>query len=180
MKNPAVKYGLIAGFIGVLLSTLTYAMGVAYMANLWTGLLILVIIIVMYVILSIRIRKDAGGFITFKDAFIRIFIMCLIAGVIGAIYNIILNTLIDPELPQKLQVVIIEKTTSMMEKFGAPQEEIDKAIDKLQNEAANKFTVLSQLKGLAIMTIVSAIFALILAAIVKKNPPIVDEPKPNA
>lgn len=61
MKDPGIKYGLIAGFIGILLQAFTYLMGVQFMATWWVGILILVAIITMYVILSLRIRKIWGA-----------------------------------------------------------------------------------------------------------------------
>jgi hypothetical protein len=174
MQNPAVKYGLIAGFIGILLQTFMYLMGVQFMATWWVGISVLVLIVVMYVILSLRIRKDNGGFITFKEAFGRVFLMCLIAATCSTLFSLLLYHVIDPELPQKMQDAIMDKTLAMMERMGAPQEKIDEISEKLK-ESGNNFSVAGQIKSYIFAIIFGAIFALIMGAIIKKERPVFEE-----
>ncbi|MBI2271222.1 MAG: DUF4199 domain-containing protein [Bacteroidetes bacterium] len=178
MKDPGIKYGLIAGFIGILLQAFTYLMGVQFMATWWVGILILVAIITMYVILSLRIRKDMGGYITFKDAFIKTFVMCIIAGTISTLFGLLLYHVIDPELPDKLQNAIMEKTMTMMENMGAPQEKIDEVAEQLQ-EAGNNFSVGAQIKNYFVGILFGAIFALIMGAIIKKARPVFEDTPTN-
>lgn len=179
MQNPAIKYGLIGGFISILLQAIFYLMGVELMATWWVGILILIAIITLYVVLSLRIRKDNGGFITFKEAFVRTLIMCFIAGTISTLFGLLLYHVIDPELPEKLQNAILEKTTSMMERMGAPQEKIDEVVEKM-NEAGNSFSVKGQIMSYFKGIIFGLIFALIMAAIMKKARPVFEETPNNS
>ena len=63
----------------------------------------------------------------------------------------------------------------MMNNFGAPQDQIDKAIDDTRERMANQYTLIGQFKGYGFIIIVSAILALITGLIVRKSEPVFDK-----
>ena len=81
---------------------------------------------------------------------------------------------IDPEFGQAFADVTIEKTIAMMEGFGAPEVAIEEALTNMEVEFESQSSFLgnlwSMLKGVGFM----AVIGLIVAAIVKKNPPVFD------
>jgi hypothetical protein len=173
MQNPSVKYGLLAGFIGIILQTFTYSMGGGFMATWWVGLLILLVLLITYIVLSLRIRKEQEGFITFKEAFVKIFLMCLLAGVLSTLFGMLLFHVIDSAFPQKFQEALVEKTSTMMENMGAPQEKIDEVIEKMKT--TDNFSIASQVKSFFYGVAFYAVFALIMAASIKKVRPFMDD-----
>ena len=56
-----------------------------------------------------------------------------------------------------------------MERFGAPQTEIDKTIDVMSED--NSLSVINQLKGIAYQLLFYAVIGLIVAAFMKKKNP---------
>ncbi len=172
----SVKYGLIVGFIGIILTTMSYALGAGFMATWWVGILTLIALIVMYVILSLRIRKDEGGYISFKDAFVKIFLMCLLAGMLNSLFTMLLFNVIDPGFSQKMQDALVEKTEAMMERMGAPSEKTEEVIEKMK-ESGNNYSVKSLAKAYLFASLFYAVFSLITAASIKKNKPLFEEPQ---
>jgi hypothetical protein len=63
----------------------------------------------------------------------------------------------------------MEKSQQMMEKFGAPQDAIDKAMKDMTFDGLFSFKKMFQ--GFMIFCIINFIIALIIAAIMKKNKP---------
>ncbi|MCC6690025.1 MAG: DUF4199 domain-containing protein [Bacteroidia bacterium] len=178
MQNPVIKYGLIAGIISILLQAVLYIMGVQFMATWWVGIIMILFIIVLYVVIAIRLRKDMGGFITFKQAFTKILLIWIIGGALNLVFSLLLYHVIDPELPQKMQDAITEKTISFMERMGTPQEKIDEVTEEMQ-ESGNKFTALSLITNYLWGILIGAILALILGASIKKNPSPFDQTQNN-
>ena len=174
MKNPAVKYGLILGVISIFVQWLMYAAGDDVMATWWVGMLWLVAVMVIVIILGQKIRKEKGGYWSFKDAFLTLFIICTISGVMGVINQLLLFGVIDTELPARLKDVVIQKTITMMENMNAPQDKVDEVIEQMQKDdspyAPSK--ILKSSMGLFVM---GTIFSLIVAAIIKKAPPLMSE-----
>ncbi len=173
MKNPSLKYGLLAGFIGILLQTFTYSMGVGFMATWWVGILILLALLCTYIVLSLRIRKEQEGFITFKEAFVKIFLMCLVAGILSTLFGMLLFHVIDSGFPKKFQEALVEKTSTMMENMGAPTEKIDEVTEKMKT--TDNFSVVSQVKSFFYGVLFYAVFALIMAASIKKIRPFMED-----
>jgi len=60
-----------------------------------------------------------------------------------------------------------------MERFGAPEEQIDEVLEQLKNQ--NQFGLATQARGFMSNSIIGAILGLIVAALVKKNPPLFKE-----
>jgi hypothetical protein len=140
------------------------------MISIYTVVFMLVANITLYLYFGIHYRTLNGGFLPFKEAFALIFFISVISTIINGLFYILLTHVINPELPQTLQEAIVQKTIGWMQRFGAPQDKIDEAIAKMQSEPG-KFTVIDQLRQIVLNFIGSALLALILGAIIKKNPP---------
>jgi len=169
----SVKNALIIALITVVISLCFYFVDPLLMyTNFWVGMFSFVIFIVLLVVVGKSIRKAVGGYWTFGEAFKSFLTMALILTITTTLYNVILMKVIDPELPAKAAVAIEESQRQMMEKLGLSTEEIDTALEKAGGmeerlQITFKNVVTSFGVGLAIYGVIS----LILAAILKKNPP---------
>ena len=169
LKSHVIKYGLILGAIGIIITFLIYIVDITLMTQWWLGLLMLAINIGIIVYAGIDLRKNNGGYLSFKNAFLSTFLIFLVAGIIGTLVNLLMFYVIDPELPGRLTDATVETTASMMQKFGASQEQIDLEIEKVKQR--EPYSAKSTLMGFGIGIIIYAILALIIGAIIKRKRP---------
>ena len=169
VKSTALNYGLYLGGFFALASVIVYAVNLDLFTEWWLGILFFVVAIVFGVLASLKARKLLGGFISFKDAFVSYFITLALGTLIGTIVGIVIFTFIDPEAAEYLNEQILVLTKQTMERFGAPQEAIVEAIEKAREK--DNFSVGAQLQSWVIRLIFYIIFGLIIALIVKKKDP---------
>ncbi len=161
----ALRYGGILAAIGIVLGLVMYLSGImdpetgnqAVSGGL--GCLSSVITIVFFV-LAIKKHRDSdlGGAISFGRAFGVGMATALVYGAISAVWGIIFNNLIAPDL--------MEKTRDMMMSQAQPgQEEIMETIANIMTNP-----IIGPLATLAGTLVMGAVFSLIIAAIMKKDP----------
>ncbi|RZL61520.1 MAG: DUF4199 domain-containing protein [Pedobacter sp.] len=171
----SLKYGFILAAVSIVISlTLYFINPVMLYTNFALPLIILVIFIALLVFSGITIRKEIGGYWTFGEAFKSFLIIALILAITSVLYNVVLMTLIDPDLPAKAAAAIEESQRSMMEKFGMASEQIDEAMAKagnMQEKLAPTFK--NSFTSFGVSVAMYAVLGLILAAILKKKPPVV-------
>lgn len=174
MQNPiyneAGKAGLIMGLVTIVITTLVYAIDYTMMANFSYGFGIMALLLAMIIYFYVNWRKERGGYVSFKEAFMFGLLTMIMSGVINLMYTSVLYGVIDPELPNKLFDAVVESTVRMMESFGLPDSEIDKAIEQLEDKP-DQFSVMAMIKNFPIQIMVYAGISLILAAIFKKERP---------
>ncbi|MBC9929575.1 DUF4199 domain-containing protein [Chitinophaga qingshengii] len=164
-SNPGVKWGIIAGVVLILLNVLSWIGGTSMMFSFWNGIFQLALIIVFAVLAGKESKKQAGGYIGFKDLLKPLFTTFIIGTLLMAVFQFIQFKFIDPKLADALRDHTLSTTESLLRRFGAPQEEIDKQLDSI---SATDFGVtpakslMNYLKGLIFYFAVSAIIALIL------------------
>ena len=169
----ALKWGLILGMTDIMIPLLAYIIDKSLMVNTWVSISTFVINVILLIFSITTKRKELGGLISFNEAFIICFIVFLGSAIMQNIFNYVLYNLIDPGLSEFIKQRAIEATSSMMEKFGADQDGIDKALEKLQNEDFSQ-TPARVGKQFFFMMIYGAILSSILAAIFKRNPRVTD------
>ena len=175
--KPAITSGVYLGLIGILISVIIWAGGLMESMGIWGSALIgifnfvITFLLIFFFSKSYR-NKFRGGFISFKDIFIYSLIMVIASVVIGAIYNLVFFTLIDPGYTERLMGVMQQKTITYMERVGAPESQINKTMEKFSEVPS---TAKSIINGLVGGLIIGAILALISSAFVKKNPDIESE-----
>lgn len=172
MQSNAIKHGLILGAITIVMTLAVYAIDYSLMVSLKFALLSFLIFLGYGIYAGISFRKEIGGFLSFKDAFLHGFILFALSALISTIFSILLYTVIDPELGQKLTDVSVQNAEEMMKGFGMQEgEAFDEAMEKARTDAAGRFTVGGLALGYVWALIGCAVFALITGAIVKKKKP---------
>jgi len=168
IKKNAVSYGIVLGVISIVITTLIYALNIELFGSWWLGLVILAINLVIYCILLSKTKKQLNNDYSFKQAFTTFFIAMLIGASISTLYNLVLFNFVDPAAKETIQEISVKSTVSMMERFGAPESEIEKAIEKVRE--TDNFSIGNLLMGLGVTLVIGSIFGLILAAIFKSKP----------
>lgn len=171
LKGFVIKYGILIAVINIIFGLLLYIIDVALMVSIWTGILVLALNLGLVVYAGIQWRKENGGYLTFKSAFMATFLVLVVSGLIGVAFRILLFNVIDPALPEMLTDHSIEQAQAIMERFGTPEDQMDEALEKARTDAAAGFTAGGMLKGYLWSLLFFAVAALIIGAIIKKKKP---------
>ncbi len=177
----ALRYGIIGALMTAVYGVLTYIFyrslfssffiqmifGLAYFAS--------IIFIVVWGVIS---HKREQGSVKFPDAFIAGMIIYTLTIVSSNFVSYIIPHYIDTDYPQQLYELVKRSTADSMEKFGAPDEEIEKALDRIKMDQFNP-DLLSTLKGLGISIAVGAVLCLIVAAFASRRDPVKSELQTN-
>lgn len=172
MNQKSITIGIYGGLALVIFTLLIYLAGVETMANWWVGLMVFPVMIAFLVWAGKASRTLAGGYISLKDAFLAVFTAGVVMSLVSLVFNMLLYGVIDPDLGERLAEAVIVKTESMLEGFGVPDSDIDKTISQMEEDLPAQFSLLGQLKSVLSGLVMQAIIAIIIAAIIKKNPPV--------
>ncbi len=170
LNSYVIKYSIIIALISIIINTLVYIIDETMMIKWWFGLISIAITFGLLIYFGISIRNETGGYMSFKTAFITIFLIVFFSTIISIGYSLVLHNLIDPDLKNRLSEAMIEQTTQMMERFGVPEDQMDEALEKVKQQ--DNFSTLAMLKSGGIVSIViGLLFGLIVGAIIKKKVP---------
>lgn len=172
LQQNAIKHALILSGISIVLTLIYYVVDYTLLATIKIGLLSLVIFLGYGIYAGIAYRKEIGGFLSFKHAFIHGFLVFAVSALISTVFSMLLYTIIDPELGQKLTDVSVQNAEEMMRGFGMPEDQLDEALEKARTDAVDRYTVGGLALSYVWALIGCAVFALISGAIVKKKPPV--------
>ncbi|MFC7523441.1 DUF4199 domain-containing protein [Parapedobacter sp. GCM10030251] len=132
-----------------------------------------VVLLIITLLFCIRLRKSVGGYWTFKQALIGIFVMLFIAWAISSAVSLLFEQFVEPGIQERLLMNVQNNTIVFMENQGMADDQIDKAteqLDKAIEDAAN-MTWGQRLKSYAIMIIITFVVAMIFATIFKRSKP---------
>lgn len=169
MNKKAIIYGVAAGLVVSVITLLAYLIDKSLLANWWFGILLLPLPVITMVLAGLAIRKEKGS-LPFGEAFLNTFITGIVFSVVSVAFQILMYHVIDPELPAFLQEKAMENTAVMMEKFGVPEAQMDQAMEEAAKSIEDTFKLGNQVLSIIWSAIFWGIVALIIAAIIKRNP----------
>lgn len=173
-----------SAIFGVILGVATFALGIlsmyaaksansflAFHASSFVFGLLIPLGIVIFLVL--RLRKINGGYWGYRQALENIFIVLVVSVVISTVGTHLFNVAV-PQVQQDLLENSMEINIEQLEAFGMDNETLDTMVDAIeeQKEQVGSFSLGQIFQGIMISTILSFVFALILAAIFKKEKPI--------
>lgn len=171
-KNAAIKSGLIVGLVGVIISMLLYVMDATLMVDWKIQILSFVISLFLFVYFGKKYRnEEQEGFMPFGDAFKFNFVAGIVYSIVVGVFSILLFNVIDTELSEVITEQTLETTESMLETFGTPQSDIDKALEDVEKDLEGKFSTVELLKGSWAWLLSAAVYGLIAGAIIQKSRP---------
>jgi hypothetical protein len=167
-KTP-FTYGILGGLILIALQTLIYIVNVEWIASPLTSFLYIPLLFLM-VWGSISHRTNQGGYFTFGQAFITVFLIGLIGSVLFNLFSFVLIKFIDPNITQIIKDNAMETATKMMERFGAPDDEIEKAVRDIKYQDFSPSLKSESMRHISSLLINSFLSLLIALFVRKKNP----------
>jgi hypothetical protein len=164
--SHGLKWGVIIGIVYCFFLFLRYTFGGTnpMMLSLWTFLGYVVVLILLYISGSMR-RKQLGGYIELKDAFQTMFIAVLGFEFFYMAFNFLYLKFVNPAFFQNLK----DSVEAYMIKNNVDQEQIDKALENFDTQAAKNMNLGSSLLSLAFSVAISGVFAMIFALMLKKK-----------
>lgn len=167
MKNfqTPVKYGFFTGLILIFYAIILYLTN----ANLFSPLvslfsmLINFVLLVVMAVLAVRTTRDKvfEGKITYASAFFAGFLVMLISGYLGALYNYTFATTIDPGYFETQLSNFIENMEGRL-----PEEALDKMIESVEENMNPSRTLMRSAWTTPVFAVV---VSAIIAAVIKKD-----------
>ena len=173
LTQLSLKNGLIIAIVFVVISLAMHLIDpmMAY-TNYWISFVLLIVFVSLLVYAGSTIRKEAGGYWTFGEAFKSFLVMSLIICLISTLYNVLLMGVIDPGLPERAGAAIDEKTSEFMLSMGMTEDQVEQEIAKASGADRLRVTVKNTITSFGVMLAIYGVLSLILAAILKKQPPV--------
>jgi hypothetical protein len=161
--KPALMYGAILGLVSVFISLVFYFIGMATVN--WTNYVNMLVGLVLLVYFMIQYRNvHLGGYASFGQIFVMVLVSAgIIATIIGAVYQYLLLTVIDPGLVDQIRIVAEEK---IMNNSRIPESMYDDILEKMEKRMTVGYMVKM---ALILGPIVNALIGLIVAAFIKKE-----------
>lgn len=161
-----LKWGVIIGVVYCLLLLIRYNQGngAPILLGVWTFIGYLIVLILLFICGVIR-RKQLGGYIELKDAFQTMFIAVLGFEFFYMAFNFIYLKYINPDFFQNMK----DSMEAFMIKNNVSQEQIDKALEQMDTQAAKNMNLVTSFLSFAFAILVSGVFALIFALIIKRK-----------
>ena len=166
MNNKGFNNGLLAGLISIIILLVSYFMNQGFYMK-YAGYLIYVVYLYFMYKAGTEAREEQGGFISFGKALGPVFLTFVVGSLLVAVFQYVMYNFIDVTLLDALQeqsIAAVEKMSGMIGEEG-----VDAAIEKIESEGVD-FGIGKVALGYGFSLIIPGfVFALIMAAIVRKE-----------
>jgi len=159
-----IRYGLLLGLISILLTLVLYFINPEFLFNIVRSGPLFILTIAFMVLAVLAARKANSGLISFGNAFVVAWLVGIIYTLLSGLFDFVLQTYIDPNLLEVQRQLTVDAMESMSSILN--EEQMEDAIDQAAIAIGKPSTVLI---GLVSSALLSAIPALIIAAILKRN-----------
>lgn len=159
----ALKYGILTGLASGVLSIIMFISGA--FETVWIGIVLALVISVGGIVMAHKeFKRLNGGYMNYGKGLVIGTVLSLIAGLISGLISFAYIQFVDPGVLDRMK----EMQMAMMEKFGMPEDKMEEAVAKLDEQ----FTPTKQLtSGLTSGLIGGFILSLIVTAVTKRNKP---------
>ena len=165
--KPALIYGAILGFVGIVLTLVFYFLGLSFKS--WTVYVSLAVGIAVLTYCLIAYRNEyMGGYANYGRLFLMALAIGFVSGILSAAFSYLLYTVIDPELIEKTKIFAQER---IMNNSRIPESMHDDLFERIEKSTSIPRIVR---RSIVSPTIFYAIVGLIIAAFVKKEEPSAD------
>lgn len=172
--GSAIKTGLMIGLCFVLLLVLMYIIDVDLLATPWLPVVALLIITVTIIIFGVKFRNQNGGYLSYGKAFLYCILAFASATLLSSIFNILLFTVIDPDLVSYIGDINTENTIERLRSRGRSEAGLNSQYELIRQRNYDQLSPKWFLIRYFILLLIYAVFTLLTTLIVKKSKPIED------
>ncbi len=163
-KNITIlKYGLIYGVLRIIFTLLTHYAGLMQNVGFSYLSFALIVICMVFGLREYKLKKN-NGFLQFGAGVHIGFLIVLLGGMINSVFTYILYVFIDPA---KFKEIITLSQEQLLQNGGISDSQMDQLLDMMSKFMTPFSFFISGVIGVAFTGI---ILALIISAIMKKNP----------
>ena len=159
------------GALNIVMAFLLLEVNYKLIEDIKTGFWVILLVLAFAVYGGINFRNKSGGFLSYGNSYQHGLMMMAIGGLIYSIYNLLLYTVIAPDLPGKLIEVTIQKVQTKLSEIGLSEEIIKSDIEEARKSGASKFSISGVLIGYPLVLFFYAACALVTALFVRKSKP---------
>ena len=173
-KPLAFKYGLIWAVINIVIFLLIYY-GFPQLIGTWKQSTIQMIVgIGLAIYFTLEIRKQIGGFWTYREAISAIFVLFITPSIIIFFFSLAFGKWIEPQYNNIIAEATLNATTELMEKISSDQDVIDETIAETERALETQLnpSFFDIVKSIGFSVLIYFILSLIWAAIFKRDKPI--------
>jgi hypothetical protein len=175
IRIAGIKSGLLLGVCYTILSIFSFYFitGITKSPVLFiAGPIIFRVLLPIFIVLGLcfMIRKNIGGYWTFKQATTGIFIMLLVAYAVNFIGNdLIFDKLIEPNNVQITQIAAVNAKSANMKERGAKQSDIDASMANMKKDFSGEKdnSIKSEIMANAAIILFLFVFALLFSALLR-------------
>jgi hypothetical protein len=169
--EDAIKKGLILAIIHIVVFLIVYYVFPAKLTGMSYAAFVLVFNLAFCFVSGKQWRNQVGGYIDFGDAFKYVFVILVASGIIQTIFGLIF-LYIEPSFPDIMAQSQIDTSVYWAQKFGAPDETLEKMDEEFDpEELAARYGLSSLPLRFGVGLIFYAIGAAIIGLIVRKREP---------
>ena len=170
-KDPAIRFGLFGGLANIITFFVLYSMGAEAFIGVWRYLPWFAMLTFAFIACIQELK--ANGYLLFPKAMSIILVVVVFSELSAVVSEFVIRNFVDPDLNTEIRAVSLESTEKAAEWFdqniGYTEGDMEEIMEQVEKADFNFYLKDALLKFLQILCI-DFIFALILAAIVKKQP----------
>jgi hypothetical protein len=165
---------VITGITGLYIVASGKSIGVVFGVQFLSAIIIPVSIAILF---SLRLRKEIGGFWSFREATSGIFLMFFVAYFVHSAIDLTYKRAIDPDLEKNAIGNTISSIADLASKSKVPTEQIDTQMEQLNaaKESVGKFSPGTLAQGMLTSILIVFIVSLLFAAIFKREESVFDQ-----
>jgi len=169
MDHPSVKYGVLGGFVSIIITLVLWFINPDYLLNYIGTVTGFIVLIYFMYFAGKEARELSDGYIDFGEIFKYLFITFVIMSLISTIFTYILYNFIDTDMIERQKELAIKAAEKMAAMLG-DDDVLDEINDKIEEQDFT-FSIGKAIQGWVFGMIFGAIIAAIQGAIMKKKDP---------
>ena len=168
-NKETIQYGLLSGGIAILIFIVLYILGAEYFLSPFAWISSYLLPVLFAVLGGIAIKRKNNGYLNFNEALKVSFGVLVITGLLSTLFSFLIFNYLDVAFADRMKQLTVEKAQEAMIRFKVPENEMEKALDKISEQ--DIYSIGSLTKSFAYVCILYFIEALIISAIIKKKKP---------
>lgn len=163
--------GVMIAIFNMVIQIIIYYKAPKIFGEMYFSLLLMGINVLLYIFFTLYLRKANGGFWTFKFALKYIFLMALMANLIGLLFTTVFYKFIEPNAYHKIIGIVKHSAKVNYAKFGYNKNQIKEALQGVESQFKSQYnpSFTDFLKTLAVSILVAFVLSLVFSGIFKKE-----------
>lgn len=174
IQQPGVRFGLISAAIAIVLQIILFSAGPEKYLNGWTAVSWFAMLVLAFIAGAGELKINDGT-LPFPKALVAVYTVMVITEFFSVATEFTIYNFVDVDFHISAKEIRLEQTARSFESFSNVIDYNDTDKDEIMEEVANadfQFYISNAASKFVVWLTIDFLFALILAAIIKKDPPV--------